>query len=188
MVILVAERTALNLLQRMSGISTKTYRLVELIKHTHAKIVDTRKTTPGLRILEKYAVRAGGGHNHRFGLYDAILIKDNHIRACGEIKEAIINAKAGAPHTMKIEVEAETLAQVEQALEAGADIILLDNMSPANLKKAVKLCKGKVLTEASGNVHENTIVSIAETGVDLISVGALTHSVRALDLSLEIAG
>jgi nicotinate-nucleotide pyrophosphorylase (carboxylating) len=187
-VILTAERTLLNFMQRMSGIATKTARLVELVKHTNAQLVDTRKTAPGLRILDKYAVRAGGGGNHRFGLYDAILIKDNHIRAAGGIKQAIEAAKSGAPHTIKIEVEAENLAQVKQALSAGAEMILLDNMKPSDLRKAVALCKGRALTEASGNVNEGNIAEIAETGVDIISVGALTHSVKALDLSLEIVG
>ncbi len=186
--ILTAERTALNLLQRLSGIATRTARLVSLIEGIGATIVDTRKTTPGLRILEKYAVRMGGGQNHRFGLYDGVLIKDNHIRAAGGIKEAIQAAKAGAPHMVKIEVEADTLAQVEQALEAGADIILLDNMSVVNMKKAVEMCKGRATTEASGRITEDSVVKIARTGVDLISAGALTHSVKALDLSLEIAG
>ncbi|MDH7481151.1 MAG: carboxylating nicotinate-nucleotide diphosphorylase [Armatimonadota bacterium] len=187
-VILTAERTALNFVQRLSGIATMTSRFVALVQHTKTVITDTRKTTPGLRILEKYAVRVGGGQNHRFGLYDAILIKDNHILAAGGITEAVAAAKARAPHTMKIEVEAETLEQVEEALAAGADIILLDNMSPAMLRKAVALCKGKALTEASGNATESSIARIAETGVDMISVGALTHSVKALDVSLEIVG
>lgn len=187
-VILTAERTLLNLMQRMSGIATKTARLVELVKHTNAQVVDTRKTAPGLRILDKYSVRAGGGHNHRFGLYDAILIKDNHIRGAGGIKQAIEAAKSGAPHTIKIEVEAENLTQVKQALEAGAEMILLDNMKPSDLRRAVAQCRGRALTEASGNVNEGNIAEIAETGVDLISIGALTHSVKALDLSLEIVG
>ena len=187
-VILTGERTALNFLQRMSGIATKTARLVELVKHTGAKVTDTRKTTPGLRILEKYAVRVGGGRNHRFGLYDAILIKDNHIRAAGGIKEAIQAAKSGALHGIKIEVEADTIEQVKLALEAGAEMILLDNMYLAALKQAGALCKGKAVTEASGGVTEANIAAIAETGVDLISVGALTHSAKALDLSLEIVG
>lgn len=186
--ILAGERTALNFLQRMSGIATKTARLVELVKHTGAKIVDTRKTAPGLRILDKYAVRVGGGSNHRLGLYDAVLIKDNHIRAAGGIKEAVEAAKSGAPQGINIEVEAASIEQVKQALEAGADMILLDNMSPATLKKAVGLCRGRALTEASGGVSEKNIVKIAETGVHMISVGALTHSVKALDLSLEIVG
>jgi nicotinate-nucleotide pyrophosphorylase (carboxylating) len=185
--ILTGERTALNILQRMSGIATQTARLVELISHTGAAIVDTRKTTPGLRTLEKYAVRTGGGRNHRMGLYDAVLIKDNHIAAVGGIAAAIERARAGAPHTIKIEVECDTIDQVEQALEAGADMILLDNMSPDTLGKAVEICEGRALTEASGGITEESIVAVAETGVDLISVGALTHSVRALDISLEIA-
>ena len=185
--ILTGERTALNILQRMSGIATQTARLVELISHTGAAIVDTRKTTPGLRTLEKYAVRTGGGRNHRMGLYDAVLIKDNHIAAVGGIAAAIERARAGAPHTVKIEIECDTIDQVEQALEAGADMILLDNMSPDTLGKAVEICEGRALTEASGGITEESIVAVAETGVDLISVGALTHSVRALDISLEIA-
>jgi nicotinate-nucleotide pyrophosphorylase (carboxylating) len=184
-VILTAERTALNLLQRMSGIATKTAHMVELVKHTEARIIDTRKTTPGLRILEKYAVRAGGGQNHRFGLYDAVLIKDNHVQACGGIRKAIRAAKNGAPHTIKIEVEADTLDQVKEALDAGADMILLDNMNPNDMRTAVTLCKGRALTEASGGITEDTIVAVAETGVDLISIGALTHSVRSLDISLD---
>jgi len=185
--ILTGERTALNILQRMSGIATQTARLVELISHTGAAIVDTRKTTPGLRTLEKYAVRTGGGRNHRMGLYDAVLIKDNHIAAVGGIAAAIERARAGVSHTVKIEVECDTIDQVEQALEAGADMILLDNMSPDTLGKAVEICEGRALTEASGGITEESIVAVAETGVDLISVGALTHSVRALDISLEIA-
>lgn len=185
-VILTGERTALNFLQRMSGIATKTSRLVKLIAHTKAHVVDTRKTTPGMRMLEKYAVRVAGGQNHRFGLYDAILIKDNHILAAGGIEKAIRAARAGVPHTMKIEVEADTLEQVRQALDAKADMILLDNMSLDTLKQAVTMCSGRALTEASGGVTEETIARIAETGVDLISVGALTHSIKALDLSLDI--
>ena len=185
-VILTAERTALNFLQQMSGIAAKTAHTIELIKGTSAKIIDTRKTTPGLRILDKYAVRMGGGQNHRFGLYDAVLIKDNHIKAAGGIKQAIEAVKAGAPHAIQIEVEADTIEQVRQALELGVDMILLDNMSPATLREAVALCKGRALTEASGGITEENVREIAETGVDLISIGALTHSVKALDLSLEI--
>ena len=185
-VILTAERTALNFLQRMSGIATKTARLVELVGHTGAKIVDTRKTVPGLRMLDKYAVRIGGGHNHRFGLYDAVLIKDNHIRAAGGIGEAVRAAKSGAPRGMTVEVEAESIEQVKTALEAGAHMILLDNMAPAILREAVALCRGRALTEASGGITEDNVREIAETGVDMISIGALTHSVKALDLSLEI--
>jgi nicotinate-nucleotide pyrophosphorylase (carboxylating) len=185
-VILTAERTALNFLQRMSGIATQTAKLVRLVSHTKAQIVDTRKTTPGLRILEKYAVRVGGGRNHRFGLYDAVLIKDNHIQAAGGIEKAIRAARAKVPHTVKIEVEADTIEHVKQALEAGADMILLDNMPLDTLRQAVKLCQGRALTEASGGITEENIVEIAESGVDLISVGAITHSVKALDLSLDI--
>ena len=185
-VVLTAERTLLNFLQRMSGIATKTAGMVKLVAHTEAQIVDTRKTAPGLRLLDKYAVRAGGAQNHRFGLYDAVLIKDNHIQAAGSVREAIENTKAGAPHTIKVEVEADTLDQVREALDAGADMILLDNMDTDMLRKAVSICKGRALTEASGNVTEETVAAIAETGVDLISVGALTHSVKALDLSLDI--
>jgi nicotinate-nucleotide pyrophosphorylase (carboxylating) len=185
-VVLTAERTLLNFLQRMSGIATKAAGMVELVAHTEARIVDTRKTAPGLRLLDKYAVRAGGAQNHRYGLYDAVLIKDNHIQAAGSVREAIENAKAGAPHTIKIEVEADTLDQVREALDAGADMILLDNMDTDMLREAVALCKGRALTEASGNVTEETAAAIAETGVDLISVGALTHSVKALDLGLDI--
>lgn len=184
--ILTGERTALNILQRMSGIATRTARLAELIGHTGAALVDTRKTTPGLRVLEKYAVRAGGGRNHRMGLYDAVLIKDNHVAAVGGIVAAVEKARAGAPHTVKIEVECDTIEQVEQALSAGADMILLDNMSPDTLGKAVEICEGRALTEASGGITEESIAAVAETGVNLISVGALTHSVRSLDISLEI--
>lgn len=185
-VILTGERVALNFLQRMSGIATKTARLVELVRHTEAKILDTRKTTPGLRVLEKYAVKTGGGTNHRIGLYDAVLIKDNHIQAAGGVKEAIWMAKSGIQAGMTVEVEADTLDQVKEALEAGANMILLDNMSTDTIKQAVKMCKGRAHTEASGNVTENNVAEIAETGVDFISVGALTHSVKALDLSLDI--
>jgi nicotinate-nucleotide pyrophosphorylase (carboxylating) len=185
-VILTGERTALNIMQRMSGIATKTAHLVSLVRNTKAKIVDTRKTTPGLRILEKYAVRCGGGANHRFGLYDAVLIKDNHVQAAGGIIPAIDKARSAVPHTIKIEVETDTLEQVEQALSAGADMILLDNMNPAILREAVALCAKLAVTEASGGITEETIVAVAEAGVDLISVGALTHSVKSLDLSLEI--
>lgn len=184
--VLTAERTALNILQHMSGIATETAKLVDMVSHTRATIIDTRKTTPGLRMLEKYAVRMGGGANHRFGLYDAVLIKDNHIIAAGGIALAIEKARSGAPHTVKVEVECDTIAQVEEALGAGADMILLDNMNPNMLQKAVEICEGKAITEASGGINEQSIVAVAESGVDLISVGALTHSVKALDFSLEI--
>jgi len=150
------------------------------------RICDTRKTTPGLRYLERYAVRMGGGYNHRFGLYDAVLIKDNHIAVCGGITQAVQRARQVLPHTMKVEVECTTLAQVAEALEAGVDIILLDNMSPEQLREAVRLAKGRVLLEASGGVNLQTVRAIAETGVDAISVGALTHSAPAIDIKLEV--
>jgi nicotinate-nucleotide pyrophosphorylase (carboxylating) len=184
--ILSGERVALNFLQRLSGIATQTHRYAEKIKDYAAVIVDTRKTTPGLRVLEKYAVRMGGGNNHRFGLYDAVLIKDNHIKIAGGIKEAVERVRGQIPHTMKIEVEVESLAQLEEALAAKAEIILLDNMSPELLRQAVALTGGRALLEASGGVTEATVTEIAAAGVDLISVGALTHSVKALDLSLDI--
>jgi nicotinate-nucleotide pyrophosphorylase (carboxylating) len=184
--ILTGERVAMNLLQRLSGIATRTMGLVERIADTRARLVDTRKTTPGLRSLEKWAVRAGGGFNHRHGLYDAVLIKENHIVAAGGIQPALHRARAFAPHTSRIEIEIERLDQIEPALGAGADVLLLDNMTPAELADAVGLIGGRALTEASGNVTEETIRSVAESGVDIISVGALTHSVRALDLSLRI--
>ncbi len=183
--ILAGERIALNFLQRLSGIATYTASLVKLIQDYPAKVVDTRKTTPGLRMLEKYAVRQGGGHNHRFNLSDAVLIKDNHIAACGSITKAIERCRAYIPHTMRIEVEVENEAQVREALAAKADIIMLDNMSPAEMKRMVELINGQAIVEASGNVNETNIVEIAATGVDIISVGSLTHSVRALDISLK---
>ena len=184
--ILTGERVALNFLQRMSGIATITARFVELVSHTKARIVDTRKTSPGLRPLEKYAVTVGGGLNHRLGLYDGILIKDNHISAAGGVSAAVRAAKKRAPHTLKIEVEVSSLNQLDEALQAGADAVLLDNMSADLMKEAVELAAGTVITEASGGVSEHTVREIAETGVDLISVGALTHSARALDISLHI--
>lgn len=183
--ILTAERVALNFLQRMSGIATVTARYVSLVAGTKARIVDTRKTTPGLRRLEKYAVTCGGGRNHRFGLSDGILIKDNHIAAAGGITEAVSAAKNRAPHTLKIEVEVCTLEQLQEALSAGADAILLDNMNLETLAECVRLTEGRVPLEASGGVSEVTVAEIARTGVDLISVGALTHSVHAIDISLN---
>jgi nicotinate-nucleotide pyrophosphorylase (carboxylating) len=182
---LTGERVALNFVQFLSGIATRTARFVKLVEGTGARIVDTRKTVPGLRLLSKYAVRVGGGHNHRFGLYDGILIKDNHIQAAGGIAPAVRGARKTAPHLLKIEVEVETLDQVREALDAGADLLLLDNMPLDRLREAVVLCRGHALTEASGGVNETTVRAIAETGVDLISVGALTHSVTALDISLD---
>ncbi|GIO03280.1 nicotinate-nucleotide diphosphorylase (carboxylating) [Brevibacillus halotolerans] len=184
--ILTGERLALNLLQRLSGIATRTQLFVKEISHTQARIVDTRKTTPGLRLLEKYAVRVGGGHNHRFALYDAVMIKDNHSKGAGGIKEAVRKAREAIPHTMKIEVEAESLMQVHEALEAGADIIMLDNMSCDMMREAVQIISGKAIIEASGGVTLETLRAIAETGVDVISVGGLTHSVAALDISLDL--
>jgi nicotinate-nucleotide pyrophosphorylase (carboxylating) len=184
--ILTGERLALNFLQRLSGIATRTARLVELAAGGKARIVDTRKTTPGLRMAEKYAVRVGGGHNHRFGLFDGVLIKDNHIKIAGGITPAIEAARRGSPHTARIEVEAEDFAGINEALAAGADVIMLDNMSPAEMREAVNMIAGRALVEASGGVTEDNIRAVAEAGVDLISVGALTHSVKALDISLDL--
>lgn len=182
--LLMGERVALNLLQRMSGIATATSRFVTAVQGTRARIVDTRKTTPGLRELEKYAVRVGGGHNHRTGLYDGVLIKENHIAAAGGIAEAVGRARNYIPHTLKIEVETETLDQVKEALMAGADVIMLDNMSLEEMCSAVAFVAGRVPLEASGGVTLDTVRAIAETGVDIISVGALTHSPRAMDISM----
>ena len=183
--LLKGERTALNLLQRLSGIATKTRELCEKIKDTNSKVVDTRKTTLGLRALEKYAVKVGGGYNHRFSLSDGVMIKDNHIKAAGGIKEAVKKIRKKIPHTIKIEVETETLEQVREALEAGADIIMLDNMGVDKVRKAVKIINGSAISEASGNVNLDSIVEIAKTGVDIISVGSLTHSVSAFDISMK---
>lgn len=182
--LLQGERVALNLIQRMCGTATLTARFVEAVRGTTARIVDTRKTTPGLRVLEKYAVRVGGGINHRTGLYDGVLIKENHIAAAGGITEAVRRARAYIPHTMKIEVETETLAEVNEALEAGADIIMLDNMTRETMREAVAMIGDQALVEASGGVNLETVRGIAETGVDIISVGALTHSARAMDISM----
>jgi nicotinate-nucleotide pyrophosphorylase (carboxylating) len=184
--LLTGERTALNLLQRLSGIATMTRRYVDAIGTSPAEVVDTRKTTPGLRALEKYAVRVGGGSNHRAGLDDGILIKDNHIAAAGSVAEAVGRARRDVPHGLKIEVEVQTLDQLDEALAAGAEAILLDNMSPQMVRDAVARAGGKALLEASGGITLETVSEYAGTGVDLISVGALTHSVRAIDLSLEV--
>lgn len=187
--ILTGERIALNLLQRLSGIATRTRMFVDALEGIPARLVDTRKTTPGHRMLEKYAVRIGGGANHRFGLYDAVMIKDNHIKGAGGIRRAVERARAHIPHTMTIEVETESLQQVEEALEAGADIIMLDNMDHELMKEAVKRIKTKaphVCVEASGNVSLQTIKKIAECGVDVISVGRLTYSFESLDISLDL--
>ena len=184
--ILSAERVALNYLSHLSGIATLTRRYADAIKHTKARITCTRKTIPGLRAFEKYAVRCGGGSNHRFGLDDAILIKDNHIAVAGGVGEAIRRAKAFSGHLVKIEVEVDTLEQLAAALRAGADAILLDNMPPATLKQAVAVAAGRAVLEASGGITLDTIAAVAETGVDFISAGALTHSARALDLGLDV--
>ena len=184
--ILAAERVALNFVQRMSGIATRTARFVELVKGTKARIVDTRKTTPGLRLLEKYAVRVGGGHNHRFGLSDGVLIKDNHIIAAGGVTTAVTAAKANAPHTLKVEVEVQTPDQLDEAIKAGADAVLLDNMSLDAIRECVRRAEGKAILEVSGGVTEESVRRIAETGVDVISVGALTHSVQAVDIALDL--
>ena len=184
--ILIGERVALNFLQRLSGVATLTARFVEAVRDLPVRICDTRKTTPGLRYLERYAVRVGGGFNHRFGLYDAVLIKDNHIAVCGGITEAVHRVRRALPHTMKIEVECATLQQVQEALEAGVDIILLDNMTLDDLREAVRMAKGRAFLEASGGVRLETVRPIAETGVDAISVGAITHSAPAIDIKLEL--
>lgn len=184
--LLAAERVALNYLGHLSGIASKTAHLVSLVGHTKARICDTRKTTPGLRAAEKYAVRAGGGANHRFGLDDAILIKDNHIAVAGGITQALQAAQSAAGHMLAIEIEVDTLSQMDEALAAGAKIILLDNMSPAELAEAVARNQGRAVLEASGRVSEDTVTAIAESGVDYISVGAITHSAKTLDLGLDI--
>ena len=188
--ILTAERTSLNFLRKLSGVATETNKYVKTVEHTRAKIVDTRKTTPGFRLLEKYAVRTGGGHNHRHNLGDGILIKENHTRTLKSegmtLTDIIQKARNNAPHTIKIEVEVEDLLQFEEAIEAKAELILLDNMSLPDMTKAVNLCKGRALLEASGGINLQSVSDVADTGVDLISIGALTHSSPDLDLSLDI--
>ena len=184
-VLLSGERTALNYLQRMSGIATYTNTVVKLLEGTRTKLLDTRKTTPCMRIFEKYAVRVGGGNNHRYNLSDGILLKDNHIDAAGGVKEAIAAAKAYAPFVRRIEVETENLSMVREAVEAGADIIMLDNMTPGQMAEAVKLIDGRAETECSGNITRENIRAITETGVDYVSSGALTHSAPILDISLK---
>jgi nicotinate-nucleotide pyrophosphorylase (carboxylating) len=183
--ILAGERTGLNLLQRLSGIATRTRAAVDAVKGTKCRITDTRKTTPGLRALERYAVRCGGGCNHRFNLSDGILIKDNHIVAAGGVACAIKAARASAPHTLKIEVEVENLDMLREALEAGADIVMLDNMDDAAIAEAVKLVGGRALVEASGNMGDRDLAAVAAAGVDIISIGALTHTVRSMDIGLD---
>jgi nicotinate-nucleotide pyrophosphorylase (carboxylating) len=185
--LLSAERTALNLLGRLSGVATLTRAYVDAVAATAARIVDTRKTTPGLRALEKYAVRCGGGVNHRFGLDDAILIKDNHIAACGSVAEAVRRAKAAAGHLMKVEVEIDRLDQLDEAMAHGPDAVMLDNFSPADMAEAVRRTNRRAVLEASGGVTLETVRAIAETGVDVISVGALTHSASVLDIGLDAA-
>jgi nicotinate-nucleotide pyrophosphorylase (carboxylating) len=188
--ILRGERTALNFVQRMSGIATATNELVKAIEDLPNTILDTRKTVPGWRLLDKYSVRMGGGHNHRMSTADGILIKDNHVAAMATRGESLTDlvrrAKATAPHTIRVEVECDTLEQVQEALDAGAELILLDNMTNEQMAEGVRLCEGKALTEASGGITIDTVRGIAEAGVDLISSGALTHSVKALDISLEV--
>ena len=184
-VLLSGERTALNFLQRMSGIATYTAELVKLLEGSKTKLLDTRKTTPNMRIFEKYSVRVGGGVNHRYNLSDGILLKDNHIGAAGSVKRAVELAKEYSPFVRKIEIEVENLEMCRQALEAGADIIMLDNMSPEDMKKAVAMIGGRALTECSGNITKENIRSIADIGVDFVSSGALTHSAPILDLSLK---
>ena len=184
--LLSAERVALNFLGRLSGVATLTSRYVAAVAHTKVRIVCTRKTTPGLRTFEKYAVLSGGGFNHRFGLDDAILIKDNHIAVAGGIIPALRAVKAAIGHLVKIEIEVDTLDQLDEVLTEGADVVLLDNMTPARLREAVARVKGRLLTEASGGVTLETVAAIAESGVDMISVGALTHSAQVLDVGLDI--
>ncbi len=184
--VLTAERTALNLMGRLSGIATATRALVRAVEGTRARIVCTRKTTPGLRALEKQAVRLGGGSNHRFGLDDAVLIKDNHIAVAGGLRPAVERVRAAVGHMVKVEVEVDTLAQLEELLTLPVDVVLLDNMDPETLRRAVALVDGRLLTEASGNVTPATVRAIAEAGVDMISVGWLTHSAASLDIGLDI--
>ncbi|TCQ78670.1 nicotinate-nucleotide pyrophosphorylase [carboxylating] [Ochrobactrum sp. BH3] len=185
--ILAAERTALNFLGHMSGVATATANLVKAVQGTKAAIVCTRKTMPGLRALQKYAVRAGGGMNHRFALYDAVLIKDNHIAVAGSVGEAIQRAKANAGHMVKIEVEVDTLEQLLEAMAIGVDAVLLDNMSPAQLREAVKIIDGRAIAEASGGITPETVAAVAASGVDLISIGWTTHSAPNLDIGLDFS-
>lgn len=184
-VLLSGERTALNYLQRMSGIATYTRSIAQLLKGSKTKLLDTRKTTPNMRIFEKYAVKVGGGYNHRYNLSDGILLKDNHIGAAGGVKEAVMMAKEYAPFVRKIEIEVENLEMLKEALDAGADIIMLDNMSVEDMKTAVKLVQGRAETECSGNVTRENVERLVDIGVDYISSGALTHSAPILDLSLK---
>ncbi len=184
--ILQAERTALNFLQHLSGVASFTKKLVDIVADLEVKVVDTRKTMPGMRNLQKYAVRVGGGNNHRFGLYDAVMLKDNHHAAVGGLKEAIGRVKTKIGHMVKIEVECETLQEVKEALECDVEVIMLDNMSLGDMSSAVKLINHRAIVEASGGIDEDNIREIAETGVDIVSVGRLTHSVKAIDFSLVV--
>jgi nicotinate-nucleotide pyrophosphorylase (carboxylating) len=184
--VLTGERTALNFLQRLSGISTLTRQYVDQVAGSKVRLTDTRKTTPGWRRLEKYAVKIGGADNHRFGLYDGVLIKDNHIMACGGIREAVDRIRNDQAHPLQIEVEVSDMNQVRQALESGVDIIMLDNMKPNDIRKAVTLIDGRALVEVSGGVTLETLVEAANTGVDIISIGALTHSARSVDISMRV--
>ena len=183
--LLTGERTALNFLGHLSGIASVTAKIVAAIAGTKASVACTRKTTPGLRALEKYAVRAGGGMNHRFALYDAVLIKDNHIAVAGSVREAIRRARQGVGHLVKIEVEVDTLAQLHEAMEGGVDAVLLDNMTPETLREAVEIVAGRAITEASGRINPQTAAAIAASGVDLISIGWITHSAPVLDIGLD---
>jgi nicotinate-nucleotide pyrophosphorylase (carboxylating) len=183
--LLKAERVALNLLQRLCGIATLTARFVEQVQSCPVRITDTRKTTPGLRMLEKYAVQVGGGYNHRFNLADGILVKDNHIAACGSITEAVRRVRQKTPHTLRIEVETDNLDQVGECLACGVDIIMLDNMTPATMEEAVRLIAGKALIEASGGITLESVLVAARSGVDIISIGALTHSVSSCDIGMD---
>jgi nicotinate-nucleotide pyrophosphorylase (carboxylating) len=184
--LLKAERVALNLVQRLCGIATLTALFVKKVKPLPVRILDTRKTTPGLRMLEKYAVRVGGGYNHRFNLADGVLIKDNHIQACGSIKNAVVKMREKVPHTMKIEVEASSMEEVRECLNSTVDIIMLDNMTSDQMREAVKLAGGRALLEASGGISLDNVREVAETGVDYISIGALTHSAPACDISMRL--
>ncbi|WKV08102.1 carboxylating nicotinate-nucleotide diphosphorylase [Thermoanaerobacterium sp. CMT5567-10] len=183
---LKAERVALNLIQRMSGIATYVKKLSDMIKGTNARLTDTRKTMPGLRYFDKYAVSVGGGVNHRYNLSDGILIKDNHIKAVGGIKNALTKIKGEVSHTKKVEIEVETIHELKEALKYGADIIMLDNMTIDMMKEAVEITNGRAILEASGNINESNILDVAKTGVDIISIGAITHSVKALDISYNL--
>jgi nicotinate-nucleotide pyrophosphorylase (carboxylating) len=184
--LLQGERVALNFVRHLCGVATSTRRLVDLLRGTSCKLLDTRKTTPGFRVLEKAAVRAGGGNNHRMGLFDGVMIKDNHIARAGSIQKAVAKARAVVPPTLKIEVECETLAQVQKALRASADIIMLDNMPLEQMKQAVRIVNGRAQTEASGRIDEKSIRRVAACGVDFVSVGAITHSAPAVDVSMEM--